>query len=140
MAFHCGLLRLDKHRAPIAPLRAGAACPAVGGLLRPVGSLGWQYRSGAFVPLPARRRRPKRFRMNTRPFAPLQILDRATAGEIRDRPGRASDAEVCGAICYEGFRDVAERHNFPPDMSAELAQGLVDMLFTRSDVQSFVAE
>jgi GNAT superfamily N-acetyltransferase len=78
--------------------------------------------------------------MNTETIAPSRMMNHATAGEVRVRPGRASDAEVCGAICYEGFRDVAERHNFPPDMSAEMAQGLVDMLFSRTDVQSFVAE
>lgn len=28
---------------------------------------------------------------------------------------RPEDAEVCGAICYEAFKSVAEAHGFPPD-------------------------
>jgi predicted N-acetyltransferase YhbS len=29
------------------------------------------------------------------------------------RPGRPEDATVCGTICYEAFKAIAEQHNFP---------------------------
>jgi hypothetical protein len=31
------------------------------------------------------------------------------------RPGNPEDAKICGAICYEAFKTIAEQHNFPPD-------------------------
>ena len=43
------------------------------------------------------------------------------------RPGRPDDAEACGRICYEAFRSISGRHNFPCDLpSAEMAVGLAD--------------
>lgn len=30
------------------------------------------------------------------------------------RPGRPEDAPLCGTICYEAFKAIAEQHNFPP--------------------------
>jgi GNAT superfamily N-acetyltransferase len=30
------------------------------------------------------------------------------------RPGRPEDAPLCGTICYEAFKTIAEQHNFPP--------------------------
>ena len=29
------------------------------------------------------------------------------------RPGRPEDATMCGTICYEAFKTIAEQHNFP---------------------------
>ncbi|WP_222183471.1 GNAT family N-acetyltransferase [Geminicoccus harenae] len=31
------------------------------------------------------------------------------------RPATVTDAEVCGRICYEGFKALNERHGFPPN-------------------------
>lgn len=57
------------------------------------------------------------------------------------RAGRAEDAGDLGSICYEAFKDTAERHNFPPDFpSPEVAVGLVGSLLARDDVYSVVAE
>ncbi|MDQ3755841.1 MAG: GNAT family N-acetyltransferase [Acidobacteriota bacterium] len=57
------------------------------------------------------------------------------------RAGRPDDAETCGPICYEAFKTLAERHNFPPDFPApEVAVGLLSQLFSRSDIYSVVAE
>lgn len=57
------------------------------------------------------------------------------------RAGTPEDAEITGRICYEAFKTVAEKHNFPPDFpSPEAATGLMTMLFSRDDVYSVVAE
>lgn len=57
------------------------------------------------------------------------------------RKGRPEDAEVCGGICYEAFKTIAESHNFPPDFpSPEDGIGLMSMLLSRPDIYSVVAE
>jgi GNAT superfamily N-acetyltransferase len=57
------------------------------------------------------------------------------------RAGKPEDSEICGSICYEAFKAIAERHNFPPDFPApDAAIGLVSLLLSRSDVYSVVAE
>jgi GNAT superfamily N-acetyltransferase len=57
------------------------------------------------------------------------------------RPGRLEDAKICGSICYEAFKTIAEQHNFPPDLpSAEIAIGLLSSLLPRSNIYSVVAE
>ena len=57
------------------------------------------------------------------------------------RPGRASDAEPCGEICWKAFKTINEEHNFPPDFpSARAATGLLGSMLTRSDIYSVVAE
>jgi predicted N-acetyltransferase YhbS len=54
---------------------------------------------------------------------------------------KQEDIEKCGRICYEAFKTIADRHNFPPDFpSAEAAAGLLSQLFSRDDVYSVVAE
>jgi len=41
------------------------------------------------------------------------------------RTARADDIPACGAAMYEAFKDIATRHNFPPDFpNAEVAGGL----------------
>jgi GNAT superfamily N-acetyltransferase len=63
-----------------------------------------------------------------------------TAG-LRLRAGRVEDAEDCGSICYEAFKDIAGQHNFPPDFPApEIAVGLLASVLSRDDVYSVVAE
>jgi len=57
------------------------------------------------------------------------------------RVGKPADAEKTGQICYEAFKTISEKHNFPPDMpNPETAIGLTTMLLSRPDVYSVVAE
>jgi GNAT superfamily N-acetyltransferase len=57
------------------------------------------------------------------------------------RPGRIEDAGPCGAICYEAFKAISERHGFPPDFpSPEVASGVLSLLLSRPDIYSVVAE
>jgi len=57
------------------------------------------------------------------------------------RPGRPEDAQICGSICYQAFKTVAEQHNFPPDFpSPEVAVGLLSSLLAREGVYKVVAE
>ncbi|HEX8747222.1 MAG TPA: GNAT family N-acetyltransferase [Pyrinomonadaceae bacterium] len=54
---------------------------------------------------------------------------------------KREDVETCGRICYEAFKSIAERHNFPPDFpSPEVAAGLLSQLLSRDDIYSVVAE
>ncbi|MGQ0736643.1 MAG: GNAT family N-acetyltransferase [Acidobacteriota bacterium] len=57
------------------------------------------------------------------------------------RPGRAEDAQRCGAICYEAFKTIAEQHNFPPDFpSPEVVSGLLAGLIAHPGFHAVVAE
>jgi GNAT superfamily N-acetyltransferase len=57
------------------------------------------------------------------------------------RPGTPQDAEVCGTICYNAFKTIAEKHGFPADFPApEAAIGLMSWVLSRGDVYSVVAE
>ena len=57
------------------------------------------------------------------------------------RPGRPEDAPACGRICYEAFRSISGRHNFPADFpSAEVATGLLSGLLAHPGFYSVVAE
>lgn len=57
------------------------------------------------------------------------------------RAATLDDAETCGPICYEAFRNIAEHHNFPPDLpSPEIGTAIVSMFIAREDVYSVVAE
>jgi GNAT superfamily N-acetyltransferase len=57
------------------------------------------------------------------------------------RPGKPADAEPCGVICYEAFKNIAGKHGFPPDFpSADIAIGVLASFFTRPHVYSVVAE
>ncbi len=57
------------------------------------------------------------------------------------RAGKPKDGEITGKICYEAFKSIAEKHNFPPDMpNPETAIGLTSMLLNRADIYSAVAE
>jgi predicted N-acetyltransferase YhbS len=57
------------------------------------------------------------------------------------RPGRPEDAAACGGICYEAFRSISDRHNFPSDFpSAEVATGLLSGLLAHPGFHSVVAE
>lgn len=57
------------------------------------------------------------------------------------RDASKADAQMCGRILYDAFRDLAERHNFPPDFpSAEAAMALVSMLIDAPGFYGVVAE
>lgn len=57
------------------------------------------------------------------------------------RPMREEDVETCGRICYEAFRDVAERHHFRPDFpTPEFATQVLHMFFSNPHVFAVVAE
>lgn len=57
------------------------------------------------------------------------------------RRGEPDDAERCGTICYYGFKQIAEQHNFPPDFpSPEIATDLMRMLLTHPGFYPVVAE
>lgn len=61
--------------------------------------------------------------------------------DVKVRPGRASDAQRAGQICYEAFKAIAERHGFPPDFAnPETAIGLLASAISRADLFAFVAE
>ena len=63
------------------------------------------------------------------------------ATSVKLRPGRPEDAERCGYICYEAFKTISERHNFPQDFpTPEPAIGLLSFLLTHNEVYSVVAE
>ena len=61
--------------------------------------------------------------------------------DVNLRAARPGDAERCGTICYEAFRNIAEQHNFPPDFPApEVAADLMDALLANPQVYAVVAE
>jgi len=60
---------------------------------------------------------------------------------IQIRPMKPEDLETCGRICYEAFRDIAERHNFRPDFPTPQAGiDLTQALFASPAGFSIVAE
>lgn len=60
---------------------------------------------------------------------------------IKLREAAPADAEVCGKICYEAFREIAVRHNFPPPFpSAEFPTQHLGHLFSHPDFFCVVAE
>jgi predicted N-acetyltransferase YhbS len=57
------------------------------------------------------------------------------------RPGRPEDATVCGIICYEAFKTIAEQHNFPSNYaSAEVAVARMVERLTHPGIYAVVAE
>lgn len=60
---------------------------------------------------------------------------------IEIRSMTPEDVETCGRICYEAFKDIADKHNFRHDFPVpEAAIELMRMLVSRPDVFSVVAE
>ncbi len=57
------------------------------------------------------------------------------------RPVGISDADACGAICFEAFKAISTEHNFPWDLpSSEIAIGLMRGLLASSGFYGVVAE
>jgi predicted N-acetyltransferase YhbS len=61
--------------------------------------------------------------------------------ELRIRRAKPEDAALCGQICFDAFTAINRQHAFPPDFpNAEMAQGLLSMLFSHSGYYCEVAE
>lgn len=57
------------------------------------------------------------------------------------RPGRESDARICGGILFNAFTAISRRHSFAPDFpSVEVAVGLLTHVLSRPDVHSVIDE
>jgi ribosomal protein S18 acetylase RimI-like enzyme len=64
-----------------------------------------------------------------------------TSSEPVVREAEPRDAEAAGRICYEAFKEIAERHGFPPDFpSAEVGIGLLTHLIGQPGFYGVVAE
>ena len=60
---------------------------------------------------------------------------------LKLRRGTPDDAQACGTICYEAFKDISDTHNFPPDFpSPEVATGLLSWMLKHPKFYSVVAE
>lgn len=60
---------------------------------------------------------------------------------VQIRAMRQEDVETCGRICYEAFKNISGRHNFPPDFpSVEAATQLSQAFYASPQVFSIVAE
>lgn len=60
---------------------------------------------------------------------------------IRVRAARPEDAERCGIICHDAFRNIAGQHNFPPDFpTPQVAVDLLGSLLANPNVYGIVAE
>jgi len=61
--------------------------------------------------------------------------------DIKLRPGRPADAEICGTICYNAFKTISEAHGFAPDFPApEVAIGLLTSMLANPNFYSVIAE
>jgi predicted N-acetyltransferase YhbS len=57
------------------------------------------------------------------------------------RSGTSEDAKICGTICYEAFKAIAEHHNFPPNVpNPDMGIGLMSKQFSHRGYYSVVAE
>src|SRR5690242_12666105 len=60
---------------------------------------------------------------------------------VKIRSAIASDAEACGHIIYNAFRELAEAHGFPPDFrSWDESTQLVSMMIAHRGMFGAVAE
>lgn len=57
------------------------------------------------------------------------------------RPGQPEDATLCGTICYNAFKTIAEQHNFPSNYpSPEVAIARMVERLTHPGIYAVVAE
>ncbi len=57
------------------------------------------------------------------------------------RPVQTGDIQTCGRVMYEAFKDISQRHNFPPDFpDPAAAEGLLSDLLNAPAFDAFVAE
>jgi predicted N-acetyltransferase YhbS len=61
--------------------------------------------------------------------------------ELKLRPGKPEDAEICGTICYNAFKTISEAHGFVPDFPApEVAIEVLRRMLANPKFYSVVAE
>lgn len=61
--------------------------------------------------------------------------------EITLRTAEPKDAEVCGAICFDAFKNIADQHGFPPDFpSREVGAQFIGALIANPGFHGIVAE
>ena len=61
--------------------------------------------------------------------------------ELKLRSGTPADAEICGRICYQAFKAIAEAHGFAPDFPApEVAIDVLTRMLANPKFYSVVAE
>ena len=61
--------------------------------------------------------------------------------KVHLRRATPADAEICGVICHEAFRHIAESHNFAPDFpNASVAQEMLAAMFSIPQFYAVVAE
>lgn len=61
--------------------------------------------------------------------------------DIQIRPATIEDASIFGEICYQAFKSIAHRHNYPPDFpSPEVAAGMYSSLLPHPKFHSVAAE
>lgn len=71
---------------------------------------------------------------------PIPAL-KPTSTNVFVRRAMPADAEVCGSICYEAFKAIADSHGFPPDFpNAELPTQVLSMMFSHPGFYCVVAE
>ena len=77
----------------------------------------------------------------TSAITPETLHPHPASRDLRLRSPTQEDAEAAGAICYNAFKTIAERHGFPPDFpDAPTATGLLKHLVVAPDIHGFVAE
>jgi predicted N-acetyltransferase YhbS len=60
---------------------------------------------------------------------------------VQLRPMKQEDVETCGNICFEAFKSIADKHNFPHDFpTPESAIQLTQSFFSSEQVYNVVAE
>lgn len=60
---------------------------------------------------------------------------------IKIRQMKREDVEICGRICYAAFKNIADCHNFPPDLpSPEFAVEIAESFFANPQIYGVVAE
>lgn len=70
------------------------------------------------------------------PESPINDLQ-----DVVIRPASPEDVALCGAIAFEAFSTLANKHNFPPDFpSPEHATGALSMMFSNPSFFCVVAE
>ncbi len=85
-------------------------------------------------------------------MCPLKEICEHDTGDVADdtrqkdttmelRPVQMKDIQTCGKVMYEAFRDISQRHSFPPDFpDAGAAEGLLSDLLNAPAFDAFVAE
>jgi GNAT superfamily N-acetyltransferase len=76
-----------------------------------------------------------------RDFVPRNMTEVVFMKNLQFRSAKTEDAQLLGKIAYDAFYSISTAHNFPPDFpSPEVGIGLLQMLVSRPDVYSVVAE